>query len=217
MTPPPLDAPVAVVDYGAGNLRSVAKALERSRLRVDVTGDPAALARAAAVVLPGVGAFRDAAKTLRAKRLDEALREGIERGQPYLGICLGLQLLFDESTEHGVSKGFSVLRGRVERFAERGPDGERLRVPHIGWNEVRYRGSHPMLESLPERDIYYFVHAYRPIPSEPSAVLGEAYYGGPFAAAVGRGSLFAIQFHPEKSQNAGRRLLDAFAAWIDQC
>ncbi len=217
MTPPPLDAPVAVVDYGAGNLRSVAKALERSRLRVDVTGDPSALARAAAVVLPGVGAFRDAAETLRAKRLDEALREGIERGQPYLGICLGLQLLFDESTEHGVSKGFSVLPGRVERFPERGPEGERLRVPHIGWNEVRYRGAHPMLESLPERDVYYFVHAYRAIPADPSSVLGEADYGGPFAAAAGRGSLFAIQFHPEKSQNAGRRLLDAFAGWVAQC
>ena len=220
MTPPTSLASVAVVDYGAGNLRSVAKALASSGLRVDVTGDPSGLARADAVVLPGVGAFRDAAETLRAKRLDEALRDGIERGQPYLGICLGLQLLFDTSTEHGESAGFGTLPGRVERFPERGADGKRLRVPHIGWNEVRYRKtdrSHPMLESLPERDVYYFVHAYRPIPADPRCILGEADYGGPFAAVAGRGSLFAVQFHPEKSQNAGRRLLDAFAHWIAQC
>lgn len=217
MTPPALRASVAVVDYGSGNLRSVAKALERSGLCVEVTGDAAALARAAAVVLPGVGAFRDAAESLRAKRLDGAIREGIDRGQPYLGICLGLQLLFDESNEHGVSKGFGVLAGRVDRFPDRNVDGSVLRVPHIGWNEVRYRGSHPMLAALPDRDTYYFVHAYYPIPSDPSCVLGEAVYGGPFAAVAGRGSLFAVQFHPEKSQNAGRRLLDAFAAWVAQC
>jgi glutamine amidotransferase len=108
----------------------------------------------------------------------------------------------------------------VERFPARGAGGEVLRVPHIGWNEVRYRRSgesHPMLAALPERDVYYFVHAYRPVPSDPSCVLGVAEYGGSFAAAAGRGSLFAVQFHPEKSQNAGRRLLDAFAAWIAQC
>jgi glutamine amidotransferase len=223
VSPRPRLATAAVVDYGAGNLRSVAKALERSGLRVQVTSDPANLARADAVVLPGVGAFRDAAETLRAKGLDEALRKGIDRGQPYLGICLGLQLLFDESSEHGKSAGFGLLPGRVERFPERGPAGEVLRVPHIGWNEVEYRHpspggpSHPMLEALPERDTYYFVHAYRPVPSDPGCALGEAVYGEAFTAAAGQGSLFAVQFHPEKSQNAGRRLLDAFAAWVTQC
>ena len=217
MTPFATPPTVAVVDYGAGNLRSVAKSLERSGMRPDVSGDPAALARADAVVLPGVGAFRDAADTLRAKRLDEAIRVGIDRGQPYLGICLGLQLLFEESTEHGVSPGFAILPGRVERFAETAAEGRALRVPHIGWNEVRYAGDHPMLERLPERDTYYFVHAYHAVAAAGSCVLGRAEYGAPFVAAAGQGSLFAVQFHPEKSQNAGRRLLDAFAAWIATC
>jgi imidazole glycerol-phosphate synthase subunit HisH len=205
---------IAVVDYGAGNLRSVAKALERSGLAPDVTGDPAALRRADAVVLPGVGAFRDAREVLRAKHLDEAVREWIEAGRPYLGLCLGLQLLYDEGDEHGTSPGFGILRGRVERFPERAPDGRRLRVPHIGWNEVRYAGSHPMLEALPASDVYYFVHSYRPVPADPETVVGRTEYGGAFAAAVATGRIFAVQFHPEKSQAAGKRLLDAFAAWV---
>lgn len=217
MTPPTPPATVAVVDYGAGNLRSVAKSLERSGMRPDVSGDPAALARADAVVLPGVGAFRDAAEILRAKGLDDAIRRGVDRGQPYLGICLGLQLLFDESTEHGISRGFGLLPGRVERFAAHTSGGAPLRVPHIGWNEVRYEGRHPMLDSMPERDTYYFVHAYHAVAADSSCVLGRAEYGSPFVAAAGKGSLFAVQFHPEKSQNAGRRLLDAFARWIAAC
>ncbi len=206
-----------MVDYGSGNLRSVAKALERSGMRAEVTGDPAALRRCDAVVLPGVGAFRDAATTLRAKRLDEAVRRGIEEGQPYLGICLGLQLLFDESDEHGTHAGFGILRGRVTRFPERDVRENRVRVPHIGWNEVLYQGDHPMLEALPERDTYYFVHSYRAEPRMPEVVVGIAEYGGDFAAAVARERLFAVQFHPEKSQTAGKRLLDAFGAWIQGC
>jgi glutamine amidotransferase len=186
-------------------------------MRAEVTGDAAALGRCDAVVLPGVGAFGDAATTLRAKRLDEAVRRGIDSGRPYLGICLGLQLLFEASDEHGVHAGFGILRGSVSRFPERDPSGKPLRVPHIGWNEVRYRGSHAMLEVLPERDAYYFVHAYRAVPREPEFVVGVAEYGDEFAAAVARGSLFAVQFHPEKSQVAGRRLLDAFRNWIALC
>lgn len=215
MTPTP--PTVAVLDYGSGNLRSVAKALERAGLAPDVTGDPAAVARADAVVLPGVGAFRDAAEHLRAKGLDTAVRASLAAGRPYLGICLGLQLLYEESTEHGVSPGFGVLPGRVERFPDRDAAGQLLRVPHIGWNEVRFSGDHPMLEGLPERDCYYFVHSYRPLPAESDSVVGRTDYGGDFAAAVATERIFAVQFHPEKSQTAGARLLDAFARWVERC
>lgn len=208
---------VALVDYGAGNLRSVAKALERSGLAVDVTSDPAALRRADGVVLPGVGAFADARASLAAKGLDDAVLGAIDAGRPYLGLCLGLQLLFDEADEHGATPGLARLRGRVERFPDRGPDGKRLLVPHIGWNEVRWRrddAAHPMLRALPERDHYYFVHSYRAVPNEPGCVVGRTEYGGDFAAAVAKERIFAVQFHPEKSQAAGKRLLDAFAQWV---
>jgi glutamine amidotransferase len=204
---------VALIDYGAGNLRSVAKALERSALAVDVTSDAAAVLRADAVVLPGVGAFAAAAANLRAKGMDEAVTEAIASGRPYLGLCLGLQLLFEDSDEHGITRGLARLPGPVRRFPERSASGP-LRVPHIGWNEVRWSGSHPLLAGLPERDTYYFVHSYRALPAERAIQVGSCDYGGDFAAAVARANVFAVQFHPEKSQAAGKRLLDAFAAWI---
>ena len=215
MSATPLTA--AVVDYGFGNVRSVSKAMARSGLVPDVTADPAAVARADAVVLPGVGNFADAAASLRAKGLDHAIQDAIAASRPYLGLCLGLQLLFEESDEHGVTPGWGLLPGRVERFADRGSDGEPLRVPHIGWNRVRFRGEHPMLQDLPEEDCYYFVHSYRAVPSEEGQVVGEADYGGPLAAAVASERIFAVQFHPEKSQGAGKRVLDAFAAWVGRC
>lgn len=205
---------IALVDYGSGNLRSVAKALERSSLRVDVVGDGAALRRADAVVLPGVGAFADAMASLHAKGLGDAVGAFIASGRPYLGLCLGLQVLFEESSEHGRTAGLSILPGRVERFAERGADGGPRRVPHIGWNGVRFAGAHPMLERLPAEDVFYFVHSYYVAPAEADCVVGTTDYGGAFAAAVARDNVFAVQFHPEKSQSSGRRLLDAFADWI---
>ena len=205
---------IAVVDYGAGNLASVSKALERSELAAFVTADPAAVRAADAVVLPGVGAFRDAATSLRASGLEEACGEAIAAKRPYLGLCFGLQLLFEEGDEHGVTPGFGILGGRVERFPDRDESGAPLRVPHIGWNEVRFSGSHPMLERLPERDYYYFVHSYRPVPSDAGVVVGRTDYGGEFASAVASECLFAVQFHPEKSQRSGKQLLDAFAHWV---
>ena len=213
---PPSSPRVALVDYGAGNLRSVAKALERSLLAVDVTSDAAAVLRADAVVLPGVGAFAAAAANLRAKGMDEAVCAAIDAGRPYLGLCLGLQLLFEDSDEHGLTRGLARFAGHVRRFPE-DPAGRPLRVPHIGWNEVRWQGEHPLLEGLPERDTYYFVHSYRALPSDPKDQVGSCDYGGPFAAAVARANVFAVQFHPEKSQAAGKRLLDAFAAWVRAC
>ena len=148
--------------------------------------------------------------------LVDVIREVTDHGRPYLGICFGLQLLFEEGEEHGVTPGLGILGGRVTRFPETDEHGEPLVVPHIGWNEVRYAGDHPMLESLPERDVYYFVHSYRPVPTDPSIIVGRADYGGEFTAAVARDNVFAVQFHPEKSQSAGKRLLDAYRVWLEQ-
>jgi glutamine amidotransferase len=205
------------VDYGFGNLRSVAKALARSGLSPEVTGDATVVARADGVVLPGVGAFADAAACLAVKGLDDAVRGSIEAGRPYLGLCLGLQLLFEESDEHGTTRGLGLLGGRIERFPAHAPTGGPLRVPHIGWNTVRFSGRHPMLARMPQRDQFYFVHSYRPVGADPAAVVGLTDYGGDFAAAVATERLFAVQFHPEKSQGAGKRLLDAYAAWVGSC
>jgi len=207
---------IALVDYGAGNLRSVAKALERSELDPVITGDPAVVHDADGVLLPGVGAFRDAVSALTDAGLVDAIREATEyHGRPYLGICFGLQLLFDEGEEHGRTPGLGILSGRVTRLPDKDEAGEPLLVPHIGWNEVRFSGHHPMLESLPEREIYYFVHSYRPVPDDEGLIVGRANYGGEFAAAVARDNIFAVQFHPEKSQSAGKRLLDAYRAWLE--
>ncbi|MDX1649468.1 MAG: imidazole glycerol phosphate synthase subunit HisH [Myxococcota bacterium] len=213
----PASPRVALLDYGSGNLRSVAKALERSRLRVAVVGDGAALPGADAVVLPGVGAFADAMASLRAKGLADAVRRWIDDGRPYVGLCLGLQVLFDESDEHGRTPGLGVLPGRIVRFPDADAAGRPLRVPHIGWNRVRFRGDHPVRRELPEEDVFYFVHSYRAEPDDPACVAGTTDYGGPFAAAVARDNVFAVQFHPEKSQSSGRRLLDALAGWIASC
>jgi glutamine amidotransferase len=206
----------AVVDYGSGNLRSVAKALERSGLTPLVTRDPSAVRGADAVVLPGVGAFADAVSSLKSSGLADAVFDSLASRRPYLGLCLGLQVLFEEGDEHGVTPGLSILPGRVERFdGEAAPAG--LRVPHIGWNDVKFSGDHPMLSKLPEADCFYFVHSYRAVPSCSADVVGRTDYGGEFASAVAREGLFAVQFHPEKSQAAGHRLLDAFAYWIGEC
>ena len=208
---------IAVVDFGAGNLRSVAKALDRSGLTPDVTADPAAVRRADGVVLPGVGAFADAVAKLKSSGLEDAIRDALEARRPYLGLCLGLQVLFDEGDEHGVTPGLGILPGRVERLPDRTSDGTPLRVPHIGWNAVKFSGDHPMISKLPAEDCFYFVHSYYAIPSRSSEVVGRVDYGGEFAAAVAGEGIFAVQFHPEKSQSAGRGLLDAFAFWVAQC
>ncbi len=213
--PAPLTA--AVVDYGFGNVRSVAKALARSGFDPDVTADPSTVARADAVVLPGVGNFADAAASLAAKGLDKAVQDAIAAGRHYLGLCLGLQLLFEEGDEHGTTPGWGLLEGRVERFPETTTEGAALRVPHIGWNTVRFTGDHPLLADLPEEDCYYFVHSYRAVPAQEGLAVGRADYGGPVCAAVARERIFAVQFHPEKSQQAGRRLLDSFAGWVARC
>jgi len=206
---------IALVDYGAGNLRSVAKALERSGMEPIVTSDPRVVRDADGVVLPGVGAFRNAMNALEKAGLTDAIRIATDQGRPYLGLCFGLQLLFEEGEEHGLTPGLGRLAGRVTRFPDEDVDGQPRRVPHIGWNEVRFEGEHPMLERLPRSDVYYFVHSYRPEPTNPEIIVGRTEYGGSFASAIATENIFAVQFHPEKSQSAGKRLLDAYQAWVE--
>ncbi len=211
---------VAVVDTGACNLRSVAKALARSGCQPLLCADAASLQSADALLLPGVSAFPSAARELKKTGLDRALRDAIASGRPYLGLCLGLQLLFDESNEHGGAMGLGLLPGVVRRLPERangganGGEALKLRVPHIGWNLVRWHGAHPLLEALPDEDTYYFVHSFCARPADASDQVGTTEHGEPFAAAVARDNMFAVQFHPEKSQAAGLRLLEAFAGWV---
>ena len=203
---------IAIVDYGVGNLRSVQKALERVGATADVTSDPAALDAAQGVVLPGVGAFGDGMDSLRARQLVAPVLRQVEAGKPLLGICLGMQLLFEESEEMGRHQGLGLLPGRVVRF----PEGE-LKVPHIGWNQLQRAEPRPemaLLEGIGDGAYAYFVHSYYPIPDEPGDLLATTEYGLEFASVVGRGRVWGAQFHPEKSQDVGLRLLQNFAGLV---
>jgi imidazole glycerol-phosphate synthase subunit HisH len=198
---------VALVDYGMGNLASVAKALERAGAQVERTEAPEAVRRAGAVVLPGVGAFRDAAARLEQRGLDAALCERIAAGVPFLGVCLGLQLLFERSSEGGDWRGLGVFGGTVERL------DTQLKVPHIGWNELLWRAAGAgMAAGLPAPAHAYFVHSYAARPSDPSIVAAVTDYGGEVAAAVARGAVWAMQFHPEKSSDVGLHILGNWVA-----
>ena len=203
---------IAILDYGIGNLRSVQKGLERVGATAIVTADPAALDEAQGVVLPGVGAFGDAMTNLQTRRLTDPLLRQAAGGKPLLGICLGMQLLFDESEEMGRHRGLGLLPGRVVRF----PAGN-LKVPHIGWNELRMADGElqmaedGLLAGIADGAYAYFVHSYYAQPEEPADVLATTEYGLEFASAVGRGTIFGAQFHPEKSQEVGLRLLANFA------
>ena len=199
---------IAVVDYGRGNLGSVQQAFARLGLEAVVTEDPRVVDRAEAVVLPGDGAFHDAMDTLGRLGLLDPLREAVAGARPFLGICLGYQLLFTESEEFGHGKGLDVIPGAVRRF----PPG--LKVPHMGWNQVEHAGDSPLFAGIPSGAHFYFVHSYFPETADPSLQVATCTYGVPFPAAVSRGALFATQFHPEKSQRWGLRLLENFAALV---
>jgi len=200
---------VAVVDYGMGNLRSVAKALEKVGADVQVTSSPREIRRAQKIVLPGVGSFADAVAELKKRTLFDLLKEEILSGKHFLGLCLGLQLLFTESYEDGVHRGFDILKGKVVRFAF---DAERstLKVPHMGWNRVRRQRPTPLLEGLASEVYFYFVHSYYCIPDEEEVVVGTTDYGFDFASVVQKENLFGTQFHPEKSQADGLKVLENF-------
>jgi imidazole glycerol-phosphate synthase subunit HisH len=209
MSRPNQDPPeIAVVDYGMGNRRSVEKALEHVGARATVSGDPLQLRTAAGLVVPGVGAFPRAMENLRETGLDELLIERVAAGTPVLGICLGMELAFEYSTEQGGSAGLAIIPGEV-RALEPGA----LKLPHIGWNEVHFtRAGSPLVENLPSQCAFYHVHSFAPVPTRAQDVLGTAEYGSQFVSAVEHGSFYGVQFHPEKSSAAGLRLLANFAA-----
>ena len=198
---------IAVVDYGMGNRRSVEKALEQVGARALVSSDGALLRSAAGLVVPGVGAFPRAMENLRELGLDELLRERVAAHTPVLGICLGLELAFDYSTEQGGAEGLGIVAGEVREL-----QAGSLKLPHIGWNEVRFvDGGSPLLDELPRECAFYHVHSFAPVPANAEDVLGISEYGAPFVSAVQRGSFFGVQFHPEKSSAPGLRMLANFA------
>ncbi len=198
---------IAIVDYGMGNLRSVQKAFEKLGHPAEVVRSPAEIARADKMVLPGVGAFRDAISELNRLDLSRPVIDHIQAGKPFLGICLGLQLLFDVSYEDGEWPGLGVIPGEVVRF-DISPE---LKVPHMGWNELIVDRPNPLLAGLASPISVYFVHSYHVVPRDKGVVAARTDYGGPFVSMIARDNLFATQFHPEKSQQVGLKLLSNFA------
>jgi glutamine amidotransferase len=195
---------ILILDYGMGNLRSVQKAFEQAENAVRISSDYHQISKADKIVLPGVGAFGDAMKNIEKMGFREPMLQFIATGRPFLGICLGMQLLFSDSTEKGTHAGLSVIPGRVVKF----PAGEK--VPQIGWNQVRIRNEKPLFEGIPDDTYFYFVHSYYVVPETEAAVAGTTDYGIPYASAVAAGNVFGVQFHPEKSQNPGLRLIRNF-------
>ena len=209
---------IAVIDYGSGNLRSAAKACERAAADIGfgdsvvVTSRPEEVLAADRVVLPGQGAFADCRRGVAAvPGLEEALREAvIARGRPFLGICVGMQLMAERGLEFEIVDGFGWIAGEVVAIE---PNDPTLKIPHMGWNELTPRGDHPVLAGLPAGTHVYFVHGFELYPSDPADVLAETDYGGPIVAAVGRDNLIGTQFHPDKSQAAGLRFIATFLRW----
>ena len=207
---------IVIVDYGMGNLHSAQKGFEKAGHEAVITDNPKDLARADGVVLPGVGAFKDCYDSLCTRGFRQPLLDTAESGKPLLGICVGMQLLFDESEEGQGSEGLGVLPGRVVRFQDARETG--LKVPHMGWNRLipNIELPCPLLEGLTPEPYVYFVHSFFPIPTDECRVYARAEYGGEFAAIVGRDNVFATQFHPEKSQGEGIRILNNFGNYVQR-
>lgn len=200
------DAPrVAIIDYGVGNLRSVEKAFAAMNCEAVVSDDERVLREAERLVLPGVGAFAACMKALKERGFDELVRERVSEGTPLLGVCVGMQMLFEESEEFGQSEGLGLLRGRVRRFTNE------LLVPQMGWNQVRRTSAHPLLANIEDKTFFYFVHSYYCDAADAQDVIGETEYGVAYSSIVARGNICGVQFHPEKSQTAGLQLLKNFA------
>ncbi|HEX8070239.1 MAG TPA: imidazole glycerol phosphate synthase subunit HisH [Pyrinomonadaceae bacterium] len=197
---------VAIIDYGVGNLRSVEKAFAAAGCAAVVSHEDKVLRAAERLVLPGVGAFAACMSALRARGFDELVRERAGAGTPLLGVCVGMQMLFEASEEFGTHAGLGFLRGRVRRFA-----AGRARVPHVGWNEVGQTGAHPLWRGVADRSFFYFVHSYYCEPVDARDVIGATDHGASYASAVARAGLCGVQFHPEKSQAAGLKVLRNFA------
>ena len=199
---------IKIIDYGMGNLRSVQKAFEKVGAAAEICDRPGELSGAAKLVLPGVGAFRDAMNELRRHEMLEPIREHIASGRPFLGICLGLQLLFDVSYEDGEWPGLGIVPGKVVRFREQ----PGLKVPHMGWNTLQRVGAPRVLDGIPDEASFYFVHSYYVVPADDSVVAARTDYGVPFVSMIARDNIAATQFHPEKSQRVGLKLLSNFAS-----
>lgn len=200
---------IAIIDYGVGNLRSVEKAFAANGCAAVVTAEEKVLRTAERLVLPGVGAFGACMNALTERGFDELVRERNDEGTPLLGVCVGMQLLFEESEEFGATKGLGLLPGRVRRFSDNLPNS--LVVPHVGWNQIRQRTAHPLFVGIEDEAFFYFVHSYYCEPARNEVVLGETDYGVTYASVVAQDNLCGVQFHPEKSQAAGLRLLANFA------
>jgi glutamine amidotransferase len=203
---------VAIIDYGMGNLRSAQKGLEKAGVNAFVTNDPKEVDTADGVVLPGVGAFRDCMANLTQARLVDPVQNAIREGKPFLGICIGMQLLLSVSEEFGLHQGLDVIKGRVVRF----PVLKDLKVPHMGWNRVHPTSGNPLFEGIPDGTYFYFVHSYFAIPEEGDLVAGWTDYGTRFCSVITRGNLFATQFHPEKSDKWGIKVLHNFGKIVSQ-
>jgi glutamine amidotransferase len=204
---------IGIVDYGAGNLASVRNAFEHLGHDATVCRSPQELEPCGRIVLPGVGSFRSAMERLDALGWTASLRQQAQAGKPLLGICLGMQLLFEQGEEHGPCKGLGLLPGKVIRLAPAPP----WRIPHVGWNSLAEIRPHALLQGIKPQVDFYFVHSFHCVPYDPDTVMANCDYGGAFVAAVGRGNVAGMQFHPEKSQPSGMRILENFADWIPSC
>ncbi len=199
---------IAIVDYGMGNLRSVEKGFLKVGVNAKVVSDSKAVDNADAVVLPGVGAFRDCMKNLEEMSLTEPILRSIQKGKPYLGICLGLQVLFTESEEFGIHKGFDILKGTVVRFQIN------LKVPHMGWNNAKIQRRPPIFDGIQDEAFFYFVHSFYVVPADNNVIATTTDYGVTFTSMVWKENIFATQFHPEKSQETGLRILKNFGDFV---
>jgi len=204
---------IAVVDYGMGNLRSAQKALEKIGLEAVVTSDPGIIEKADGVVLPGVGAFKACMENLKSYGLVDAVKGSIKKGKPFLGICVGMQLLFSECEEFGRSYGLDIIKGRVIRFPEK-KDGLRLKIPHMGWNQLQFRNNSPLFKGVEENSFVYFVHSYYPVPEDGKVIASTTDYGVTFTSSIWKDNIFATQFHPEKSQTIGLEILKNFGEMV---
>ena len=204
---------IAIIDYGMGNLRSVQKAFEAVGHQATVTRNPVMIDRATHVVLPGVGAFGDCMDNLRRYDLEGPIKQSISSGKPFLGICLGLQLLFTESEEFGQHEGLGVLPGIVKAFSHHSSDMAGLKIPHMGWNTITVQHPSAVLHDIPQESHVYFVHSYYVEPKDPTVTCTTTQYGIPFVSSVEKDNIFATQFHPEKSQKIGLQLFRNFGSW----
>lgn len=206
---------IGIIDYGMGNLYSVSKALERLNHDYFISDQPAELAKATAYILPGVGSFKDAMEQLNRTDLTTFTQNVVAEGKPLLGICLGMQLLFEESEENGLTKGLGFLEGRIVKFPGVTPSGERYKVPHMGWNSLTFQQPSTLLEGIDEGHVY-FVHSYYALPTDRSVVLATSDYDVEVPAVVGKGNVFGAQFHPEKSSDLGISILENYANFVEK-